>query len=69
MHRNSSTLQAIGLGYLPDELLPGPAPLPVPAHDDRRPSRDMHRSACDPTPEAIGLGYLPDELLPSPPRR
>jgi hypothetical protein len=69
MHHNPSPLEAIGLGYLPDELLPSTVPLPLSSDDDRRLSSDMHRDACDPTLEAIGLGYLPDELLPSPPRR
>jgi len=69
MHRNPSTLEAIGLGYLPDELLPSPVTLSVLPDDDRRLSSGMHRNACDPTLEAIGLGYLPDELLPSPARR
>lgn len=74
MHRNSPgpTEQAIGLGYLPDELLPTAVPLPVCCDDGGRPSSGTHRNPSQRKPrmssehEAIGLGYLPHELVPSP---
>lgn len=66
--RKSQSSSAIGLGYLPGELLPGPWVLPHRPDDDVLPaaaSRGAPRRIAS-ADEAIGLGYLPDELLPGP---